>query len=134
MFLFSYQCICFQNKKKDLKKHRAIYTALSLFSCSVLKISLSQKWSSGVLREVLHPVFLYLVEKEYCCRIFLTGLYSFYLIGQNTSKDEVETCSGRCHCIVLQVMGGGGGNVISQSLQFSPLLSWTNNCCSQTKG
>ena len=80
-------------------KYRAIYTTLSLFRCSVLKISLSQEWSSGFLHEMVHGVFLYPVEKEYFCHIFLIGFYFFYLIGQNARKDKVETCSGRCHCI-----------------------------------
>lgn len=100
MFLFLIQCSYCQNEKKNsFFKYRAIYTTISLFSCSVLKISLSQEWSSGFPREVLHPVFLYPVEKEYCCHIFLIGFYFFYLIGQNTRKDKAETCSCRCHCI-----------------------------------
>ena len=99
-FHFQFNVLIYKMKKwVFFLKYRAIYTAISSFSCSVLKISLSYEWSSGFFREVLHPVFLYPVEKEYCCHIFLIGFYFFYLIGQNTRKDKVETCSGRCHCI-----------------------------------
>jgi hypothetical protein len=82
---------------------------------------------------VLHPVFLYTVEKEYCCHIFLIGFYFFYLIGQNTRKDKVETCSGRCHCIRSSSDGRKKKRHFLVSTILS-LLSWTNNCYSQTKG
>lgn len=105
-----------------LKKYLATYTTISLFSCLVLKISLSQEWSSGFLLEVLHPVLLYPVEKEYCCHIFLIGFYFSCLIGQNTRKDKVETCSGRCHCI--RSSSDGRGKKMSFPSLYNSLL-----CC-----
>jgi hypothetical protein len=60
--------------------------------------------------EVLYQVLSCTLTKKSHRHIFVIGFYSSYLIGQNLTKDKVESFCSRCHCIRFS---NGGTNGVS---------------------